>query len=89
MRIKNDIFYDGNFSVLHLDDDLFIFERQKGSERSVIFYNNSKANYKIEFSKLVTEILSNKTDKEFVIFSEKAFIFKAEMCKIKIGCYVL
>ena len=89
LRIKNDIFYDGNFSVLHLDDDLFIFERQKGSERFVAFYNNSKENYKIEFSESVTEILSNKTDKEFVIFSEKAFIFKAEMCKIKIGCYVL
>ncbi len=89
LRIKKDVFFDGDFHVLHLDDDLFIFERKDKNERFVIVYNNSKENYKIEFFASATEILSNKTSKEFLLFSEKSLIFKAEMCKIKIGCYVL
>ena len=87
LRMENAAFCDGDFYVLHLDDDLFIFERKKDKERFLIVYNNSTHNFKVEFSIKVTEKLKDITGQEFLLIPEKAYIFKAERCEIKIGCY--
>lgn len=89
LRKESESFCDGDFNVLHLDNNLFVFERRKGNERFLMVYNNSNFNYKLTVSLEATEVLTNQKSTEFLLISENAYIFKAEKCKIKIGCYFL
>ena len=88
IREETKTLQSGDFIVLHLDEELLIFERKKGRERIVAVYNNSKQNKKISFSESVTEVYGRIEDYNFELKGETAYLFRCRReCEIEFGCY--
>jgi len=88
IRNQNEVLFDGDFILLHLDKDIFAFERKKGAQRIVTVYNNGAKDAEIKFSSVVTDLYEEKTCTEYVLKSETAYIFKSgELKEVIIGCY--
>lgn len=86
-RIDYTILFDGEFYILHLDKDFLIFERKKGKDRLLTAYNNTGTDVKISFSKYATELYQNLREKEFILSSECAYVFKINVeSEFEIGC---
>ncbi len=88
IREENKTLQSGDFILLHLDENLLIFERKKGRERIVAVYNNSKQNKNISFSETVTEMCGQTKERSFNLEAEMAYLFKSRYeCEIEFGCY--
>ncbi len=55
-----DIFKDGDFSELRVEDGLLLYKRQNTFGKIFIFVNNSSKRYLLELPEDVTELLTNK-----------------------------
>ena len=88
IREETETLKSGDFILLHLDENLLIFERKKGRERIVAVYNNSSQNKIISFSETVTEMCGNRKDCSFILAAESAYLFRCRYtCEIEFGCY--
>ena len=88
IRTQNEVLFDGDFFLLHLDRKIFVFERKKEDERIITVYNNGTEDARIEFSTVVTDLYEDKSCTESVLKSETAYVFKTREIKdIIIGCY--
>lgn len=88
LRKKYDVLFDGDLHILHLDNDLFLFERKKETHRILMAYNNSEKVMKVSFSTDVKNLISNTKGREFFLSTETAYIFHiSQNTKLEIGCY--
>jgi len=78
IRRSTRAYKDGEFKLLTLTEDLFIFERICGNERYVTVINNSKKDKSIVFDDKVTELISENDGWVFNVKSESALIFKSK-----------
>jgi glycosidase len=78
IRRKNSVYKDGEFNLIALDKDMFVFERTKGKFKYITFINISKNDIRLCFGKSVREIYSNKRSSEFTVHTESFAIFKSK-----------
>jgi len=78
IRTENKVYKDGEFELLHLSSDVLIFERIKGKEHFITFFNNSDATITVKFKKPATDLLNNISAKSFIIQKKSAVIFRSD-----------
>ena len=57
---NRNIFQDGIFQEIHVEDGLFIYKREKENERIYIYVNNSSKRYIINLPETMTEIINDR-----------------------------
>lgn len=75
IRKNNSVYKNGGFKLLHLSSDLLVFERVEENKKYITVFNNSNQKISVKFKCAVTDILSNKKQKEFTIKNTSACIF--------------
>ena len=78
IRRSCDLYKDGDFRLLHLDDNLLAFARYKNSEAYITIINNSKNELSITFSKRVLSLLDMKKSTVFNIQADSSLIVKTK-----------
>ncbi len=76
IRRNNSVYERGDFKVLRLDSDIFVFERFDGNKRYVTVLNNSDKTATVEFSTKVLSLLGSIAKKKFELAPFVADIFK-------------
>ena len=75
IRKENRVFSKGDFRILRLDRDLFVFERRLAQRITVTVYNNSESNIFIEFTHAAVDLIEKKKRNAFILSKECAKIF--------------
>lgn len=78
IRTENSVYKDGDFILLHLSEDMLIFERIKGEQHFITAFNNSIYAKKIKFKKTATDLLNGIQSKSFSIEKHSALIFESD-----------
>ena len=83
IRNNNDVYKEGDFKLLHLDDKLLIFSRTDGKDSYVTIVNNSDKALHLSFSDNAEELICKKQRNIFTLSS-----FSADIYKIKVNSYL-
>ena len=81
IRRENDVYKEGEFKLLHIDEDTLVFERYDEEYSYITFVNNSTQYRKVEFSSLAKALCQSDYEDEGVYFELPAYsaqIFKTE-----------
>ena len=78
IRRENDVYADGIFKVMHLDRELFIFQREKNGSSYVTVYNNGFKSISVIFKGKANELLSNNVAQRHLIKPKTASIFRSK-----------
>lgn len=77
IRRNNSVYIDGQFKILKFTPQLLIFERIQGADRLITLVNNSTCELHVGFQSRATELITESSQKHFIINPETASIFKA------------
>ena len=80
IRRTNDVYKEGEFKLLYLDENTLVFERYDDESSYITFVNNSKQNQRVEFSDKATALITAEktlTETLFELPAYTAQIFKA------------
>lgn len=78
IRTEEEVYKDGDFSLVHLDNESLIFSREKGKSKNYTIVNNSEKEMKIVFSAISNSLLENKKSKEFTLSPHSSEIIQAK-----------
>ena len=67
IRTEEEVYKDGDFSLVHIDNERLVFSREKGKTKNYTIVNNSENEMKIMFSSASISLLENKKAKEFIL----------------------
>ncbi len=78
IRRENDIYKEGDFNLLHISDNLLIFERKSKSFSLITIVNNSDKDITFEFSSTSTALISGAVSFEHTLSPNSTEIFKVK-----------
>ena len=81
IRRNNEVYKEGDFKLLHLDDETLVFERYDDENAYVTFVNNSSQYKTVEFSSPALALCKSDEDLECKAFELPAYtaqIFKTK-----------
>jgi len=67
IRREEELYKDGDFSLIHIDAERLIFAREKSGKLNFTVVNNSESEMKITLSSVSEALISSKKSKEFII----------------------
>ena len=79
IRRDNDVYKEGGFKLLHIDEDTLVFERYDGEYSYITFVNNSAQYKRVEFSRMAQALCLGDEEQEDTSFELSAYtaqIFK-------------
>ena len=76
IRSSNDVYADGDFELVHLDDETLLFARKKDNDACLTVVNNSKSDIKIKLSGKACSLTSDIEAKEFILSPKTSDIIK-------------
>lgn len=76
IRLKNDVYKASKFNLIHLDEDVFVFERYDSRWSYITVLNISESEYSIFGETKFLNLMSNKRSENFKIKPISAEIFK-------------
>ena len=79
IRKENPVYINGNYKLLHIDNQLLAFLRSDGVDNYVTLVNNSDEEISVQLDSEGTNLLSGKSSNKFLLSSFGAAIIK---CKI-------
>ena len=79
IRTAADVYRDGDFTLVHLDNERLIFTRHKGESANVTVVNNSDKEMNLEFSSSVEALITGVRAKKIVIPALSSEIIKAKV----------
>lgn len=65
IRTKNDVYRDGEFSLLYMDNERLVFSREKNGKAYFTVINNSQENMRVVFSSVAESLIEEGKTKEF------------------------
>lgn len=80
IRSRNSVYKKGEFRLHHLNENLLVFAREKGSDSFVTIVNNSDKDIELSFDSPVRALLSKKRGESFIVSARDS-----EVYKVKIG----
>lgn len=78
IRLENDVYKSGDFKLLHLDENLLVFERIDHEKAYITVVNNSDNDIEAFFSNPTTELITDCTEMNFTISARNTNIFKTD-----------
>lgn len=84
LRRSLDVLKLGKFTLHHLDERLFVFERGEGQSGVIVAYNNSDKDIRIAFDSPECELVSSTRKKDFTLPPYSTYIFKSSLDDFRI-----
>ena len=84
LRRSLDVLKFGKFTLRHLDERLFVFERGEGQSGVIVAYNNSDKDIRIAFDSPECELVSSTRKKDFTLPPYSTYIFKSSLDDFRI-----
>ena len=78
IRRENTVYADGDFKLIRLDNDLFIFSRERGGEMLLTVVNNKKTDIELLFTAVSKALVSGAEGKRIIVGSANAEIVKTK-----------
>ncbi len=86
IRISDDVYKDGDFSLIYMDNEKLIFAREKGEKKNYTIVNNSEGAMHVALSSLSESLVDGKKAKDFIIAPFTSAIIRTKAnAKIEIG----
>ena len=76
IRLENDVYKASKFNLIHLDEDVFVFERYDSRWSYITVLNVSESEYSLSNEAKFLDLISNEKSKCFTIKPISAGIFK-------------
>lgn len=86
IRLENDVYKEGEFRLLDIDENTLVFERYDEEYSYITFVNNSTQNKKVEFSLSATALCWDGGEYENTTFELPAYT--AQIFKVKRNNYI-
>lgn len=78
IRTAEEVYKDGDFSLVYIDNERLVFSREKLDEKNFTVVNNSEKIMRIVCSSSCESLIENKKSKEFIIVPHSSEIIKAK-----------
>ncbi len=78
VRMENDVYKDGEYRLIHIDNDLLVFCRSNELNDYLTVVNNSDNAIKLDFDSEGVELLSNHSAVSFTLDAYTARVYKVE-----------
>ena len=86
IRRTNEVYKEGEFKLLYLDENTLVFERHDDESSYVTFVNNSKRNQRVEFSDKATALITAENTLTETLFELPAYT--AQIFKTRRDTYI-
>ena len=76
IRTENKVYEDGEYRLLHIDDNMLIFARYDGNDAYITLVNNSEEDLRLSFDSEICELISGDCGEEIILPAGNAGIYK-------------